>query len=140
IGMGSCGGSLYRIVRNRDLRVEPNRELKVSKVMTDGNLITAPVGATLENAERILQKHRIEKLPVVDKQGYLRGLITFKDIQKKKHHPRACKDERGRLRVGAGVGVTADTVERVAALIKAGVDVVIIDTAHGHYSGGLAMI
>jgi IMP dehydrogenase len=133
-------GQLIGIVTNRDLRFEPNRALKVSEVMTNGDLITAPVGTTLDRAERILQKHKIEKLPVIDKARQLRGLITFKDIQKKKRHPNACKDEHGRLRVGAAVGVTADTLDRVAALVKAGVDVVIVDTAHGHSRGVLEMI
>lgn len=133
-------GKLIGIVTNRDLRFEPNRELEISNVMTDGELVTAPVGTTLEKAERILQKHRIEKLPVVDKDGTLRGLITFKDIQKKKHHPNACKDKHGRLRVGAAVGVTADTVDRMRALVAAGVDVVIVDTAHGHSRGVIEMI
>lgn len=131
---------LVGILTNRDLRFEPNLDLPVSQVMTTGTLITAPVGTTLEEAERILQKHRIEKLPVVDKHGKLRGLITFKDIQKKKRHPNACKDSLGRLRVGAAVGITADTVERVNALIAAGVDVIVIDTAHGHSEGVLAMV
>ena len=134
------GGRLIGIVTNRDLRFEPNRELKISKVMTSRDLVTAPVGTTLQRAELILQKHRIEKLPVVDKRGHLKGLITFKDIQKKKHNPNASKDTRGRLRVGAAVGVTADTLERVTALVKAGVDVIIIDTAHGHSRGVLEMV
>jgi IMP dehydrogenase len=108
--------------------------------MTTGNLITAPLGTTLHEAEQILQKNRIEKLPVVDKHGKLRGLITFKDIQKKKSHPNACKDKLGRLRVGAGVGVTADTFDRADALIAAGVDVLVLDTAHGHSHGVLAMV
>ena len=133
-------GKLIGIVTNRDLRFEPNRQLKISKIMTSENLITAPTGTTLERAEKILQKHRIEKLPVVDKTGRLRGLITFKDIQKKKHHPFASKDKHGRLRAGAAVGVTDDTLDRVAALIKAGVDVVIVDTAHGHSRGVLDMV
>ena len=133
-------GKLIGIVTNRDLRFEPNRQLKISKIMTSENLITAPTGTTLERAEKILQKHRIEKLPVVDKTGRLRGLITFKDIQKKKHHPFASKDKHGRLRTGAAVGVTDDTLDRVAALIKAGVDVVIVDTAHGHSCGVLDMV
>jgi IMP dehydrogenase len=131
---------LVGILTNRDLRFEPNLDLLVSKIMTTGNLVTAPVGTTLEEAEQILQKHRIEKLPVVDKNGKLRGLITFKDIQKKKHFPNACKDRHGRLRVGAAVGIAADTLERVDALINAGVDVVIIDTAHGHQQGVLDMV
>jgi len=131
---------LVGILTNRDLRFEPNLDLLVSKVMTTGNLVTAPVGTTLEEAEQILQKHRIEKLPVVDKNGTLQGLITFKDIQKKKHYPNACKDQHGRLRVGAAVGIAADTLERVDALINAGVDVVIVDTAHGHQQGVLDMV
>jgi IMP dehydrogenase len=126
---------LVGILTNRDLRFEPNLDLEVSKIMTNGRLITAPVGTTLEKAEAILQKHRIEKLPVVDKNGKLKGLITFKDIQKKKRFPHACKDTHGRLRVGAAAGVTSDTIDRVAALVSAGVDVVVIDTAHGHSRG-----
>jgi IMP dehydrogenase len=131
---------LVGILTNRDLRFEPNMDLEVSKVMTAGNLVTAPAGTTLEEAEVILQKHRIEKLPVVDKNGKLKGLITFKDIQKKKRHPNACKDKLGRLRVGAAVGVTSDTMDRVAALLQAGVDVIVVDTAHGHSKGVLSMI
>jgi IMP dehydrogenase len=131
---------LVGILTNRDLRLEPNMDLEVSKVMTAGNLVTAPAGTTLEEAEVILQKHRIEKLPVVDKNGKLKGLITFKDIQKKKRHPNACKDKLGRLRVGAAVGVTSDTMDRVAALLQAGVDVIVVDTAHGHSKGVLSMI
>ncbi len=133
-------GKLVGILTNRDLRFQPNRALKVADVMTSTNLITAPIGTTLEEAEVILQKHKIEKLPVVDKNGKLKGLITFKDIQKKKRFPNACKDKHGRLRVGAAVGVTADTIERVDALVKAGVDVVIIDTAHGHSKGVIEML
>ncbi|MFZ4619757.1 MAG: IMP dehydrogenase [Bacteroidota bacterium] len=133
-------GKLVGILTNRDLRFQPNRGLKVADVMTSTNLITAPLGTTLEEAEVILQKHKIEKLPVVDKNGKLKGLITFKDIQKKKRYPNACKDKHGRLRVGAAVGVTADTLERVDALVKAGADVVIIDTAHGHSKGVIEMV
>lgn len=132
--------NLVGILTNRDLRFEPNLELQVSKVMTNGNLITAPVGTTLEEAEAILQKNRIEKLPVVDRNGKLKGLITFKDIQKKKRHPNACKDKLGRLRVGAAVGVTSDTMERVAALVAAGADVIVVDTAHGHSQGVIDMV
>jgi IMP dehydrogenase len=132
--------NLVGILTNRDLRFEPNMDLEVAKVMTNGNLVTAPVGTTLEEAEAILQKHRIEKLPVVDKNGKLKGLITFKDIQKKKRHPNACKDKHGRLRVGAAVGVTVDTLDRVAALIEAGVDVIVVDTAHGHSRGVMEMV
>lgn len=131
---------LVGILTNRDLRFEPNFDLEVSHLMTSANLVTAPVGTTLGEAEVILQKHRIEKLPVVDKNGRLKGLITFKDIQKKKRHPFACKDKLGRLRAGAAVGVTSDTMERVAALVQAGVDVLIVDTAHGHSKGVMTMV
>lgn len=131
------GNRLIGIITNRDLRFEPDEGQSVSTIMTSENLVTAPIGTTLHQAERILQKHKIEKLPVVDKSGVLKGLITFKDIQKKKRHPSACKDEHGRLRVGAAVGVTADTADRVRALVRAGVDVIIVDTAHGHSRGVL---
>ncbi|CUU05894.1 IMP dehydrogenase [Candidatus Kryptobacter tengchongensis] len=133
-------GKLVGILTNRDLRFEPDLDAEISKYMTNSNLITAPVGTTLEEAEKILQKHKIEKLPVVDKNGYLRGLITFKDIQKKKKYPNACKDELGRLRVGAAVGIRSDTIERVEELKKAGVDVIVIDTAHGHSKGVIEML
>lgn len=128
----SDDGMLVGIITNRDLRFMPELEQPVSEVMTRESLITAPLGTTLETAETILQQHRIEKLPVVDEEGRLRGLITFKDIRKKRKHPNAAKDDRGRLRVGAAVGVTPETHERVAALARAGVDLVIVDTAHGH--------
>ncbi len=131
---------LVGILTNRDLRFEPNRKLPVKDLMTTENLITAPLGTTLEKAEKILQKYKIEKLPVVDKNGILKGLITFKDIQKKKKHPFACKDENGSLRVGAAVGITYDTIERVGALVNAGADVIIIDTAHGHSQGVIKAI
>ena len=131
---------LVGILTNRDLRFEPNEKLKVSQLMTKDNLVTAPIGTTLEKAEKILQRHKIEKLPVVDKKGILRGLITFKDIMKKKRHPFACKDEHGRLRVGAAVGVTKDTFERIDALTLAGADAIVIDTAHGHSAGVLRVI
>jgi len=131
---------LVGILTNRDLRFEPNVNLRVSELMTHENLITAPVGTTLEKAEIILQKYKIEKLPVVDKKGTLRGLITFKDIMKKKKHPYACKDVHGRLRVGAAVGITGDTLDRIASLVNAGVDVIVIDTAHGHSVGVLKTI
>jgi IMP dehydrogenase len=131
---------LVGILTNRDLRFEPNVKLKVSELMTKEGLVTAPVGTTLEKAERILQQYKIEKLPVVDKKGVLKGLITFKDIMKKKKHPYACKDEHGRLRVGAAVGVTMDTFERIGALDKAGADVIVIDTAHGHSAGVMKVI
>ncbi|MGB5530371.1 MAG: IMP dehydrogenase, partial [Ignavibacteriaceae bacterium] len=131
---------LVGILTNRDLRFEPNVKLKVSQLMTKENLVTAPLGTTLEKAEKILQQYKIEKLPVVDKRGILRGLITFKDIMKKKKHPYACKDEHGRLRVGAAVGVTKDTFERIAELISAGADAIVIDTAHGHSSRVMSVI
>ncbi len=133
-------GKLIGILTNRDLRFEPNVTLKVHEVMTKGNLYTAPVGTTLEKAEVLLQKHRIEKLPVVDDHGILKGLITFKDISKKKKYPNACKDEFGRLRVGAAVGVTHDTLERVEALVESHVDVITVDTAHGHSTGVLKTV
>lgn len=133
-------GVLLGIVTNRDLRFQPDNGTALSDVMTAAPLVTAPQGTTLEAAEQILQRHKIEKLPVVDAGGRLLGLITFKDIQKKKRHPRACKDEHGRLRVGAAVGVTADVEARVAALVEAGVDVVTLDTAHGHSSGVLRAV
>jgi len=126
---------LIGILINRDLRFEPNHNLPIKDIMTKDNLITAPIGTTLEQAESLLQKYRIEKLPVVDDNGILKGLITFKDISKKKKYPNACKDTIGRLRVGAGVGVTADTLERVEALISAHADVIVVDTAHGHSEG-----
>lgn len=126
---------LTGIITNRDLRFQKDMNKPVREVMTKENLITAPLGTTLVQAEEILQNHKIEKLPVVDGNGRLSGLITFKDIQKFKNFPAACKDEHGRLRVGAAVGVTADTLERVDALVKAGVDVITIDTAHGHSKG-----
>lgn len=133
-------GKLVGILTNRDLRFDPDLDAEVSKYMTNSNLITAPVGTTLEEAEKILQRHKIEKLPVVDENGYLRGLITFKDIQKKKKYPNACKDALGRLRVGAAVGVKSDTIERVEELKKANVDVIVIDTAHGHSKGVIEML
>ncbi len=131
---------LIGILTNRDLRFDPDENTPVSEVMTKENLITAPVGTDLQKAESILQKHRIEKLPIVDKKGVLKGLITFKDIMKRKSFPNACKDEFGRLRVGAAVGVASDTLLRVAELVKAGVDVIVVDTAHGHSEGVLKMV
>ena len=129
------GKKLKGIITNRDLRFQKEMSKPVKEVMTKDNLITAPKGTTLTQAEEILQNHKIEKLPVVDADGKLIGLITFKDIQKFKNFPNACKDEHGRLRVGAAVGVTIDTMDRVDALVKAGVDVIAIDTAHGHSKG-----
>jgi IMP dehydrogenase len=131
---------LVGILTNRDLRFEPNAKLKVRDLMTKENLIVAPIGTGLEDAEKILQKHKIEKLPVVDDKYVLKGLITFKDIMKKKKHPFASKDEHGRLRVGAAVGITADSIERVEALSRNGADVIVIDTAHGHSEGVIKTI
>ena len=131
----SSDNKLVGIITNRDLRFQKDMNKPIAQVMTKDNLIVAPEGTTLLQAEEILQNHKIEKLPVVDSQGFLRGLITFKDIKKVKNYPVACKDEKGRLRVGAAVGVTADTIQRVDALVKAGVDVIAIDTAHGHSKG-----
>jgi IMP dehydrogenase len=131
---------LVGILTNRDLRFRMNEDLKIRDVMTKENLVTAPVGTTLEKAEKILQKSRIEKLPVVDKTGRLQGLITFKDIQKKKRYPDACKDDLGRLRVAAAVGIAANTLHRVKALVDAGADAIIVDTAHGHTATVLSMV
>lgn len=131
---------LIGIITNRDLRFKPKEEDLVSRIMTTQNLITAPLGTTLEDAELILQNHRIEKLPVVDENMVLRGLITFKDIQKKKKHPNACKDDHGRLRVGAAVSIGRDSLERVQELINAHVDVIFVDTAHGHQIGVINMV
>src|SRR5215510_2580017 len=126
------GTRLAGILTNRDLRFEKNHSLLVSQVMTKDNLVTVPVGTTLDEAEKILQKHHIEILLVVDQDFNLKGLITVKDIQKKLEYPRAAKDEHGRLRVGAAVGATGDFLERAVELSKAKVDVLAIDTAHGH--------
>ena len=126
---------LVGIITNRDLRFEKDLDKKVSEVMTRENLITAPLGTDLKGAQEILEKYKIEKLPIVDANNHLVGLITFKDIQKVKNYPKACKDAHGRLVVGAAVGVTADTLERVSALVAVGVDVIAIDTAHGHSKG-----
>jgi IMP dehydrogenase len=126
------GTKLTGILTNRDLRFEKNHSQLVSDVMTKENLVTVPVGTTLDEAERILQKHRIEKLLVVDKDYNLKGLITVKDIQKKLAYPRAAKDEQGRLRAGAAVGATGDFLERAVEMARAKVDVLAIDTAHGH--------
>lgn len=131
---------LIGILTNRDLRFEPDETLLVSEIMTKENLVVAPMGTDLEKAEVILQKYKIEKLPVVDKKGILKGLITFKDIQKRKKFPNACKDKFGRLRVGAAVGISEDTMDRVKELVKAGADVVVVDTAHGHSQGVLDMV
>ncbi len=133
-------GKLVGILTNRDLRFETRLDLKISELMTRENLITVPVGTTLEKAESILHRHRVEKLPVVDGKYRLKGLITVKDIQKKIAYPNACKDTLGRLRVGAAIGATGDFIERAAALAKAGADVLVIDTAHGHSSRVISAI
>jgi IMP dehydrogenase len=133
-------GVLVGILTNRDLRFETDTQQAVSALMTSRNLVTAPVGTTLAEAEAILHRNKIEKLPVVDADGILRGLITVKDIQKKIQYPDATKDERGRLRVGAAVGVGPDAVERAQALVAAGVDVLVVDTAHGHSTVVLEMV
>lgn len=130
---------LIGIVTNRDLRFEKKPGKPVKDIMTSENLITATAEVGLNEAEAILQEHKIEKLPIVDKDGKLTGLITYKDILKNRDRPNACKDEYGRLRVGAAVGVTADINDRIAALVKAGVDLVSIDTAHGHSKGVIDM-
>jgi IMP dehydrogenase len=133
-------GILVGILTNRDLRFEDDAAQPVSALMTVRNLITAPVGTTLAEAEEILHRHKVEKLPVVDADGRLRGLITVKDIQKKIQYPQATKDDRGRLCVGAAVGVGPDAVERAQALVAAGVDVLVVDTAHGHSYGVIEMV
>jgi len=127
--------TLIGIITNRDLRFQLDLNTLIEEVMTTEGLITAASGTDLKEAEQILQKYKIEKLPVVDENQKLLGLITFKDIQKVKNHPQACKDSFGRLMVGAAVGVTADTMERVLALVEQDVDVIAIDTAHGHSKG-----
>jgi len=128
-------GQLVGIVTNRDLRFQKDMRRPINELMTKDNLVVAPEGTDLVKAEEILQNEKIEKLPVVNEEGILKGLITFKDIQKYKHYPNAAKDSHGRLLVGAAVGVTPDTLDRVDALVKAGVDVITIDTAHGHSKG-----
>jgi len=133
-------GRLVGILTNRDLRFETDYSKYVRQVMTTQKLVTAPVGTTLEQAQEILKEHKVEKLPIVDENGYLRGLITIKDILKNLKYPDACKDERGRLRVAAAVGIAFDTPERVAALVNAGADVLVVDTAHGHSRGVLQMV
>ena len=133
-------GVLVGILTNRDLRFENDVEQSVSALMTARNLVTAPVGTTLVEAEEILHRNKIEKLPVVDADGHLRGLITVKDIQKKIEFPDATKDEQGRLRVGAAVGVGPDALERAQALVDAGSDVIVVDTAHGHSLGVIEMV
>jgi IMP dehydrogenase len=133
-------GILVGILTNRDLRFEDDVEQPVAALMTARNLVTAPVGTTLAEAQEILHRNKIEKLPVVDADGKLRGLITVKDIQKKIEYPQATKDERGRLRVGAAVGVGDDALERAQALVAGGADLLIVDTAHGHSRGVVEMV
>jgi len=133
-------GRLVGIITNRDLQFETDLNQPLNGVMTSDRLVTAPVGTTLGEAERILHTHRIEKLPVVDENGILRGLITVKDIHKRRQHPNACKDSHGRLRVGAAVGASHHDLDRTRALIEAGVDVLVIDTAHGHAEGVLQAV
>lgn len=131
---------LQGILTNRDLRFEKNMRKKVSEVMTSENLITAASGTSMAKAQGILEKHKIEKLPIVNKKGELIGLITFRDILHLKSHPNATKDSMGRLLVGAAVGITADTLERIEALVAAGVDVITMDSAHGHSKGVIDMV
>ncbi|TCT24639.1 inosine-5'-monophosphate dehydrogenase [Melghiribacillus thermohalophilus] len=131
---------LVGIITNRDLRFIQDYSIQIKEVMTSENLVTAPVGTTVEEAEEILQKYKIEKLPLIDDQGVLKGLITIKDIEKVIEFPNAAKDEQGRLLAGAAVGVTADSMLRIEKLVEAGVDVVVIDTAHGHSKGVLDLV
>ena len=133
-------GLLIGIVTNRDLRFESALTRKLGNIMTVNNLITGKEGTNLKQAEEILQTYKVEKLPIVDKSNKLVGLITFKDIEKKMNFPNACKDHLGRLRVGGAVGVTTDTMDRVEALVNAGVDIITVDTAHGHSQGVLSTV
>ena len=128
-------GKLVGILTNRDLRFETNYDQPIENVMTKENLITAPVGTSLADAQKILGRHRIEKLPIVDKDGYLKGLITIKDIEKSIQYPNSARDKNGRLLVGAAVGTSANTMERIAALVEKKVDIIAVDTAHGHSRG-----
>lgn len=134
------GNRLVGIVTNRDLQFENDLSRRISEVMTSKALVTAPVGTTLDQAERTLHEHRIEKLPVVDENGTLKGLITVKDIFKRRRYPDACKDEHGRLRTGAAVGASAADMDRARLLVEAGVDVIVVDTAHGHSEGVLKAV
>ncbi|MGJ7045051.1 IMP dehydrogenase [Thermoanaerobacterium thermosulfurigenes] len=133
----TVGSKLVGIITNRDIRFESNLDRPIKEVMTKENLVTAPVGTTIDEAREILKKHKIEKLPLVDEDNNLKGLITIKDIEKAVEYPNSAKDSRGRLLVGAAVGVSADVMERVKALVDANVDVVVVDTAHGHSVGVL---
>jgi IMP dehydrogenase len=134
------GGRLVGILTHRDLRFATDMDASVASAMTEQELITTPVGTSLTDAERILHRHRIEKLPVVDDNGILNGLITFKDINKRRQFPNACKDEHGRLRAGAAIGASLRDLDRAAALLEAGADVLVIDTAHGHSEGVLQAV
>ncbi|KMK91256.1 IMP dehydrogenase [Rossellomorea marisflavi] len=131
---------LVGILTNRDLRFIQDYSILISDVMTKEDLVTAPVGTTLEEAEKILQQHKIEKLPLIDGEGTLKGLITIKDIEKVIEFPNSAKDQQGRLLVGAAVGISKDTMVRVEHLVKAGVDIIVIDTAHGHSAGVLSIV
>ena len=133
-------GRLVGILTNRDLRFEQNLSQPVSALMTSRDLVTAPVGTTMGEAEQLLHRHRIEKLPILDAEGRIKGLITVKDIQKRVDFPQSTKDQQGRLRVGAAVGVGPDAFERAQALIAAGADVLVVDTAHGHSRGVVEMV
>lgn len=133
-------GTLVGIITNRDLKYRKDLSQKVVEIMTCENLITASIGTTLDEAKEILLENRIEKLPIVDKDNKLKGLITIKDIDNLEEYPNACKDIKGRLRVGGAVGIGTDTIERVSALVKAGVDIITVDSAHGHSQGVLNMI
>jgi len=134
------GKRLVGIVTNRDLQFETELDQPIRSVMTSEELVTVPVGTTLDEAEKLLHQHRIEKLPVVDEKGDLRGLITVKDIFKRRQYPHACKDEHGRLRVGAAVGASRSDLQRAEHLVEAGVDVLVVDTAHGHSQGVLEAV
>src|SRR5437667_3782710 len=133
-------GKLVGIITNRDLQFERQLDRPIRQAMTKDKLVTAPVGTDLDEAEKILAKHRIEKLPVVDERGVLKGLITIKDIFKRRRHPHANKDQHGRLRVAAAVGGTSDALARARALIDAGCDVIVVDSAHGHSEGVLKTV
>ena len=133
-------GKLVGIITNRDIRFETDFSKKIRDVMTSTNLITAPEGTTLEQAQEILRKYKVEKLPIVDDNGMLKGLITIKDIEKAIKYPNSAKDKNGRLLAGAAVGISADTMERVEALVAAGVDVITVDTAHGHSASVINMV
>ncbi|MGD8321829.1 MAG: IMP dehydrogenase [Gemmatimonadota bacterium] len=134
------GGRLVGIITNRDLQFETDLDQEIRAVMTSEGLVTVPVGTTLDEAQKLLHRHRIEKLPVVDDVGNLKGLITVKDIFKRQQYPDACKDEHGRLRVGAALGASKKDVDRAARLVEAGVDVLVVDTAHGHSEGVLQAV